>query len=305
MNQINLKTLDLNLLRLLVAISDTGSVSLAAEQIGISQPAASNSLGRLRDAIGDPLFVRSRKRMIPTPYGETVLPGVRAYLDGIYETFSFKSSFDPKNSQRTFRLSLSGLGELVFLPQLAETVLGSAPNVRLLNEPVPVNRLVDALEDGKVDCAIGLIDLKARGLLSHALFNESYVAVSGKGLENPPSSIRDLRKHRMVVSAPTASYASDLTKLLSENQLSDNVALQLANFGALPKLLDRLPLVAIVPLQYVEQLKGAANVRVLPIELKQTLSTARLVWSERTNADDACLWLRNCIIGEFYNLAPV
>ena len=299
MNRINLRTLDLNLLRILVELSETASVSGSAVRLGLSQPAVSNALGRLRDATGDPLFVRTKRGMIPTSYAETILPGVRNHLSGIFEVLGSRSDFDPGASRRTFRLSLSGLGELVFLPRLAETAFGSAPNTRLQNVSVPVDQLADALENGQIDCAIGIISIRARGIRTLPLFRESYVAIVGAAFRETPNTVGDLRHERLAVSAPAVSYAEDIANLIERHDLGQSIALQLANFGALPQLLGTLPLVAIVPRQYAVLLEQGGNARLLPIEFGQPESVAQLVWSEKTEADEACRWLRACIIEQF------
>lgn len=299
MKQINLRTFDLNLLRILVAMSETGSVSATADRIGLSQPATSNALGRLRKAVGDQLFVRSRKGMLPTSYAELILPDVKLHLDGIYDRLSPRSKFEPASSCRTFRLSLSGLGELVFLPRLAETIFGSAPNIRLHNMAIRATRLAAALENGDIDCAIGIINIQDRGINSLPLFSESYVAIAGGGLHRTPRTMQELRQERLAVSAPIVSYAQDMASLLRSHDLHQNVALQLANFDALPHLLGNLPLIAIVPRQFALQLEAAGTARLIPVELSQQESTARLIWSERTETDDGCRWIRKCIIKQF------
>ena len=143
MNRINSRTLDLNLLRMLVAMDATGSVSKSAELIGLSQPAASNALKRLRFATGDPLFVRSKHGMVATEFALSIIPGVREHLDGLFDALGGQNSFDPATSTRVFRLSLSGLGELAFLPKLAGPVFSEAPMVKMHNTSVPADRLAD------------------------------------------------------------------------------------------------------------------------------------------------------------------
>ncbi len=299
MKQINIRTFDLNLLRILVAMSETGSVSATADLIGLSQPATSNALGRLRKTTGDQLFIRTAKGMLPTSFAKSILPDIKCYLDGIYDCLDQPVKFDPALSHRTFRLSLSGLGEMVFLPRLAETVFGIAPNIRLLNMAIKADRLADALESGDIDCAIGIINVQARGIVAFPLFRENYVAIAGKGLKRTPETMQELRKEKLVVSAPVVSYAQDMMNLLKSHDLNQNIALQLASFGALPHLLNSLPLVSIVPFQFAQQLELADTARLIPVELSQPESIAKLIWSKRTETDDGCHWMRECIIKLF------
>ena len=296
MNRINTRTLDLNLLRMLVAMDGTGSVSRSAELIGLSQPAASNALKRLRVATGDPLFVRSKQGMVATDFARSIIPGVREHLDGLFDALGGQTAFHPSKSTRVFRLSLSGLGELAFLPKLAGPVFSEAPKVKIHNTSVPADRLADALEAGDIDCAIGIIDVTAQGIRTKSLFGEHYVAVAGTALKHEPRSVDALRGHQLAVSAPAVSYATDIANLLDHHGLQTSVALQLANFGALPHLLATLPFASIVPGQYARQLEDAGQGRILPIELTQPGSTVRMVWHVRSDADDACMWLRRHIV---------
>ncbi|MBR9649503.1 LysR family transcriptional regulator [Thalassovita aquimarina] len=296
MNQINVAHLDLNLLKMLVALAQTGSVSQAGAQLGLSQPAASNALARLRDAIGDPLFIRTGNGMVPTPFAETVLPDITRHLDGIFGTLGHQTRFDPAHSKRIFRLSLSGLGEVVFLPKLVKRVFSEAPDVRLHNVPVPAVDLPEALERGRVELAIGMIDATDPRMRALPLFQDRYVAIAGRAFSGQPQSLEDLRTERLVVTAPAATYATDLGDVLSRTGLTENVALQLGNFGALPHLLEAQPLVAIVPSQYGEQLQASGQARLLPVDIAAQNASIKLIWHQRAESDPACTWLQQIAI---------
>ncbi len=289
---INLRTLDLNLLRILVAIEETGSVSNAGSLLGLSQPASSNALARLRQALNDPLFVRTRAGMIPTPFAERILPEIRRHLAGIFDTLDEESGFDPAQSERTFRLSLSGLGETVFLPRLAIRVMKAAPRTKLFNVSAPLSALAQTLAAGEADLAIGMVDIQERGVRSVTLFDEIYVAVAGAGLKGRPQTIDDLRRERIIMSAPAVTYAKDIEEAVANNGLAGNVVLRVGHFGALPQLLSQLDVVAIVPAQYARDLERAQHADLLPMSLWQNASTINMVWHEKTENDDTCVWLR-------------
>lgn len=297
--EINPTTLDLNLLRICIAVWETRSISRAAEIVGLSQPAASNALTRLRAATGDSIFVRSKNGMTPTTYAEQVLPALKHHMDGLLGAFGVAETFDPQTSDHHFRLSLSGLGELIFLPKLLKAAHQRAPSIRFENVQVSLGNLEHALLSENLDCAIGMIDVSGAGVISHDLFQDRFVAVAGEALKHPPSDIAELRAHRIAVSAPGASYGHTITQLIKKNSLSDNVSVKLASFGAISQLLETLPVVAIVPGQFAVQLAHIGNATILPIELDQTEPVVRLVWHERTSADPACVWLRSVMFELF------
>ncbi|MGI3184177.1 LysR family transcriptional regulator [Nioella aestuarii] len=294
MKSINDRTLDLNLLRMLVALDDTRSVSLAGERLGLSQPAASNALSRLRQTLDDPLFLRSKDGMVPTGFADSILPEIRTHLGALFKTLERGAGFDPVTDARVFRLSLSGLGEAVFLPRLAVRTIQAGKGIRLVNTSTPTDMLADSLEAGEVDLAIGMVALSGRGVRSERLFNEDYVAIAGSGLSgSPPADLQALRAARLMVPAPATTFGSAVDRALLAIGLADRVVLRLGHFGALPQLLAQLDLVAVVPRQLADQLVGAGQARVLDIIISDTVSPISMVWHTRTATDPACAWLRD------------
>ncbi len=118
----NITDLDLNLLRVFDAIVTEGSVTVAGERIGLSQPAMSNALSRLRQLFGDPLFVRTPRGMRPTPFAQQLARPVRDALRLIQTALQQQAGFEPASSSNTFRFWMSDIGEMVFLPGLLERV---------------------------------------------------------------------------------------------------------------------------------------------------------------------------------------
>ncbi|MFN3147544.1 MAG: LysR family transcriptional regulator [Paracoccaceae bacterium] len=297
--RINLRTLDLNLLRVMLALAESRSVSKASTILGMSQPATSNALSRLRKATGDPLFTRTREGMVPTAYADAMLPELRAHFEGLLRALGGSEGFDPANSERVFRLSLSGLGELVFLPLLLQEIWKEAPGIRVANRPTAAPLLSQALELGRIDCAIGIIGGTARGLISDDLFSDTYVMVGGRGLVCDPTSLQDLGDIKLIISTPEASYASEVEELLRLNGLSDRIHLRLAHFGAITQLLETLPVATILPERLALDYARAGKARVLPVRIEQPHPMVRLVWHERSDRDADLTWLRGHIVRLF------
>ncbi len=118
-----LDSLDLNLLRAFDAVIREGHVSKAAERLGLSQPATSNALQRLRRATGDDLFIRAGARMVPTAYGERLALAVSRAFTELMQATDTPLTFSPSSSQRVFTVSMSDVGEAVFLPPLIRFLL--------------------------------------------------------------------------------------------------------------------------------------------------------------------------------------
>jgi DNA-binding transcriptional LysR family regulator len=133
----NPKDLDLNLLRVFDAILRLRSVTAAGEELGLTQAGVSNALARLRNLLGDPLFVRTPGGMDPTRYSASIAEGVRQALGLIEATLAGRAAFDPATTDRVFRLHMSDIGEMVFLPPLLERLHRTAPGARVETRSTP------------------------------------------------------------------------------------------------------------------------------------------------------------------------
>ena len=147
--------LDLALLRAFVAIYETGSVTAAAERLFVTQPTISYSLGKLREALNDPLFVRSGSSMVPTPRAQDCYSPFSGALLQIENALERARQFEPDTSRRRFRVAMSDIGELIFLPPIFELMQQRAPHVELEVVQVATEDLPGWLASGKVDAAVG------------------------------------------------------------------------------------------------------------------------------------------------------
>ena len=216
----NFRQLDLNLLRVLVAIHRTGSVTLAGKALSLSQPATSNALARLRDYFGDDLFVRARSGLKPTRLCEHLAPAVLTQLLALETAVTGHEDFDPLQSDMHWRLSLSDLGEILFLPRLAGALRSQAPRASLSNISVAANDVADALEAREIDLAIGILHPRHRGIRTELLFREEYVAVAAaqwrpaSGRSGRTLTTKQLAEAAFVVASPTATFHDSVEQML-------------------------------------------------------------------------------------------
>ena len=153
----NLKNVDLNLLVYLDMLLRKRNVTRAAEALGISQPAMSNGLQRLRKLFDDPLLVRTKNGMSPTERAETLQPLVRDIVMSVERAVEAEREFDPAGADRVFRLSVSDYTESTLVPQLLRHMRVKAPNVTL-DFLTPSDVTFDDLEHGNVDMVINRFD---------------------------------------------------------------------------------------------------------------------------------------------------
>src|SRR5260370_1798010 len=170
-----MRRLDLNLLLLLHAVFEERSVTAVARRLQISQPTVSFSLSKLRDFFHDELFVRQGGKMQPTPFVETIYRSVRTIIETVDREVLREHDFAPLVTERTFSLSTSDLGELVFLPKILEALRVAAPRACILCLAMPPVELQTAMANGGVDIALGYFpDLIGAGVYQQKLFDHSF-----------------------------------------------------------------------------------------------------------------------------------
>jgi len=296
----NFRQLDLNLLRVLAAIHRTGSVTLAGKALSLSQPATSNALARLRHHFSDDLFVRAPSGLKPTRLCEKLAPAVQTQLLQLESLLSGHEAFVPTESDMHWRLSLSDLGETLFLPELASALRRQAPGSQLSNTSVSADQVAAALEAREIDLALGFLQPRHKGVRSESLFSGTYVAISSP--EWRPASGRvgaTLTRGQMadaayVVAAPTATLHSGVALVLARMQLEHRIVLRARHFGALPELALGTDLLSIVPQMYARKLSQRYGFRIWGIAGAPSYEV-RLVWHSSTDRDPAHRWMRDLV----------
>src|SRR5579863_2574737 len=169
-----MRNIDLRLLELIRELHRTGSVSNAAQNLGLSQSAVSMSLARLRKHFNDPLFVRTSRGMEPTSYAEVLICELIKATELLESAMERRLHFDPMTSDRMFHLISTDIAQLTILPPLVKCLASAAPGVRInlrqLTEEAP--RL---LESGEADLAIGLIPQMGAGFCQRRLFTSQFM----------------------------------------------------------------------------------------------------------------------------------
>ncbi len=295
----NFRQLDLNLLRVLVAVNATGSVTGASRQLALSQPAVSHALNRLRGFFGDALFVRSSSGLHPTRLAGRIVPAVTAYLRALEAALAAASAFDPAADAVRWRLSMSDLGEMLFLPPLAAALRREAPHARVDNASVPAHAVGAALESREVDLAIGILAPTQRDVVGETLFHERYVAVTGRDWRAAPGSARrralaarDLAAASLAVASPTATYHETVQQMLDAQGLAERTVVHARHYAALPDLVTSTDLLAIVPQMYARAMAVRWPVRVWSLPGDAPQYDVRMVWHATATQEPAHAWLR-------------
>ncbi len=296
----NFRQLDLNLLRVLAAIHRTRSVTTAGRALSLSQSATSNALARLRHFFNDDLFVRSPAGLQPTRLCESIAPAVVAQLRELETVVMGQEDFDPATSDMHWKLSLSDLGEMMFLPPLAGALRERAPGTHLSNISVAAADVASALESREIDCAVGILQPRHRGIRAELLFREQYVAISSPGWRPSVGRVGNtltaaqLAQASLVVASPMATFHSSVEQMLARMKLTERIVLRARHFGALPDLALNTDLLAVVPTMYAENLRKRNAFRVWRLP-NAPFYEVRVVWHASTERDPAHRWMRTLL----------
>jgi len=291
--------LDMNLLRLFEAVYRLGSVSLAAEALGLSQPAASQGLTRLRLALGDALFVRANGRMRPTLRAERLAGVVQPAVAAIHEVLRDEDTFDPSRSRMTVRMHMNDIGEARLLPELMAALHRQAPGVRVHTAPLPHGEIADALETGAIHFALGFLP-SVSGTERVELLRDRYAVVVRAGhpiagATQGRTTLQDLRRLEYVA----VRSHSETLRILQQLGLDGRLVLTSAHFLALPAIIARTDFAVVMPYAIASRFIDPKRYAVLPAELPRSTFTVSIHWSRRFESDPAHRWMRDLFVGLF------
>ncbi len=283
--------IDLNLLRTFVLIYESRSLTRAAQGLHVSQPAVSHALGRLRRALGDPLFVRAAGGLRPTPVGLELFELVRGPLQLIGDAIGGGLRFDPAASTRTFSIALTDLGAQGLLPKIVAAAARSAPEVSFDVHPVEIDTVSGALVTGSLDAAI--VSAPVPGpLRSEVLFGDRYGCLVRDDFPQSAGRVDETafrRAAHAVVAADTGH--AHVQRALSARGMPIRTGVTVRSFASLPPLVAECGLIAIVPIEGFAPFVSGPPLRIveLPIDIPGT--DVLLHWSGQAAASPARAWL--------------
>ena len=293
----NIGDIDLNLLRVFDAILRESSVTVAGTRLGLSQPAMSNALGRLRRIFNDPLFVRTPHGMHPTTTAQQLAEPVRQALDLIRVTLARHAGFDPARSERLFRIHMSDVGEMVFLPPLLERLKGAAPGVQLETVTLSEKGVSEALDSGAIDLAVGYLPGLKGGINQKKLFRDRYVCMmraDHPAIGASLSLAQFLAAAHVLVSSGAGHPI--VANMFAERGLNDRIAVRVPHYTVVPMILERTDLLAVVPANVAAIFVKSGRFKVLRLPVEIPGFEVRIHWHELVDQDPAGRWLRGLMV---------
>lgn len=300
-NCMDLRQIDLNLLVIFNQLLLDRRVSTSAEKLGLTQPAVSNALKRLRTLLNDELFVRTARGMEPTPYAMHLGEPVGNALSSLQNAFSQRDTFDPATSSRTFTLAMTDIGEIYFMPPLLEALARFAPHIKISTLRNSASNLREDMEAGRVDLALGLLPNLQTGFFQRRLFYQRYVCLFRQG---HPTATRPISleifcssEHVGVVAENTGH--GEIDALIERRGIKRHMRLVVPHFVAVGHILQSTDLIATVPERFAERCEGPFGLVTSPLPIKLPDIAINLFWQAKYNREPANMWLRQLIVELF------
>lgn len=301
MHAMHLDGIDITQVRLLASLIETRNLSAAAARIGLSQSAASHALAKLRQQVGDPLFVRSANGVHPTPYGERLCSAARQAVDALLDGLASNHPFDPRTATRRFNIYLNDVGQLAFLPKLLDFMQREAPGASLKIHPIPMEHPGIHLASGEVDMAAGFFTNLTSGFHQSLLYRAQYVCVvradhpkfkGGMTLDaflSTPHAVAD----------PSGMAHAVIERALAKHRIHRTVTLGVPDFVVLPPLIADSDLLVIMPGGLAKAFSSRLSLKVLPPPVPLPKYDLKVYWHERFHRDPANRWLRQAFVQLF------
>lgn len=302
--RVDLSQIELRQLVLFHHLMQERSVSRVADILGLTQPAVSNSLARLRKALGDPLFVRAPAGMLPTPLAEQVAQPVAAALALLQSGLNPQRAFDPLSVQASVTLGMTDIGEIVFLPRLVQALAERAPGITVRTVRNAASALRDDMEAGRTDLAIGPLPSLQAGFYQRLLFPQRYVCLFRRGhplarLARGRLSVAafEAAEHLAVVSAGTGH--GEVDEFIRRAGIRRNVRLTVPHFVGVGHILQHSNMVATVTEKLAAALAEPFGLVYRPHPLALPEASITLFWHAKVHRDAANLWLRTLVVELF------
>lgn len=301
---IEMRNFDLNLLLVFEALLQTKNVTQAGTLVGLSQPATSFALSKLRAMLNDPLFVRTPDGMQPTPQALQLAEPVRKALTIIRTDVLQRPALDLTTTTRRFTLAMTDVAEMVFLPRVLRLLKEEAPQTNLKTVIMSSRELEGALETGSVDLAIGLFpDLKRAPFYQQRLFQHPFVCIvraDHPTIGRKMTLQQFLNASHAVVEAEGRNHEI-FEKLLERRGLRRRVVLSIPHFLSIPMVIADSDLVVTIPHVLADVFARSTKIRLVPPPIKVGNYDVRQYWHERFHKDAANRWLRTAIAERFKN----
>jgi len=295
----NLRSVDLNLLTIFDAIMVERHMTRAAARVGMTQPAISNALARLRDLTGDPLFVRTGRGMMPTPRATALAVPIRRALDLVQSGLTEKAAFDPASSDRSFTLAIGDYCEVLFLPQVLAALQEEAPGVSLSLQSPAGATLQKELKDNSVDLVWDAAPLDGPGFRSETLFDDRIVWIMSAShplADKKRLTLDDYASASHVRLDPGHTYVHNYDRFVRNLGIHRHFAVELTRIIPMAFTVAETHHVATVPNRMAERFAQFLPLAIKRVPLDLPSSPFYQSWHGSRDDDPGHSWLRGRLV---------
>lgn len=291
--RVRLAAIDLNLLVVFDAVMRERSVTRAGHHLGLSQPAMSHALARLRHMLKDDLFIRGPRGMAPTPRAEELAVPIRHALDGLQQSLE-PAQYDPAEARRTFRVAVDNYAALVLVGEFAARIGAAAPGVMAEFRPSGTLDIVDRLDNGDLDLVIGVFPALGARFSRLALLEDGFVAVLRD--DHPEAAAPGLSAETFTalprLEISSVHVATDfIDQALAERKLERRTALSVP-FVSAAGILATSDMVAVFPRRMAEELVRFRPLCIRPLAFASARFEVAMIWPRRLDNQATHRWLR-------------
>jgi DNA-binding transcriptional LysR family regulator len=294
----NLRNVDLNLLVAFDALMIELHVTRAALRCGLSQPAMSSTLRRLRTLFGDELLVRTTGGMEPTRRARTLAEPVRQVLQEITRLIAAERSFDASRSNRSFTMRMGDLHDVLILPNLMARLDREAPGIFLRVVHLPPEQTVAALEAGEIDLGISTGLDHPKTISSTPIYRDRIVCVFRKGHPTArlPMTLENFLQLRHVKIAQSPTDTRFVDDAIARLGRSRNVVLNVQHWLGAPEIVRGTDLVSVMWERMASRFSQDDSLTLVELPFALQPFDFRVYWHRRHNGDPAHLWLRQVVV---------
>lgn len=289
---------DLNLLPVFIALMEERSVTRAAARLGMTQPALSNALNRLRETLRDPLFVRERYGIKPTQFAESIVPVVAETLAKLDDVILGQQHFDPATSVRQFHIAPNSYVEIVLIPSVVARLREVAPGVKVSLTPFGSDLAETGVISGTTDMALGrIVDPPDSLVIQHLMDDGLACVVRADHPEIGDTMSREQYEQlRHVNVLPPGRLRVGLFQALERQRLRRELAISVTHFLAVPEIIAKTDYCATLPRQICNQIAKDARLKVLPSPVDLGTFPVDIAWHVRYRQDPAHRWFRQVLV---------
>lgn len=286
--------IDLNLFVVLKAVYTEGSITAAADSLHLTQPAVSHAMTRLRDKFNDPLFIRHGRKMVPSPYCQTIYPQIEQALAALNSSLIPQSYFDIRDHARNIKFGFRDILESIFFPDLITDLAANTPKITVHSRQTNRVEMEQALEQGELDIVIDVLTPTSNNIHHELICNERFSLICRQGhpiLDNPTIEQYVAAQHALVTLKDSAVDLVDMT--LAKLGHRRQIGLQCEHYFAATSVISRCDMLLTMPNAYANILQEKMPVCVIPLPFDVPVLPVHMYWHKQAENDLVNRWMRD------------